>query len=179
MYLCNVKRKDKSEIGLLIGKDIKRLIKEVKGLKQSVILEYAESRKDVEKAVFGITIPLLQHWCLVRFCSITGRTNTKQHWKTEVFNFIFRIASAKVKPSNNREIVEKLVRKLWFDMEELNTDSSKVAAFIEKKFIEEKIDLSDDDLLFYAGEFQKSMEDIIYQMAYGDKNSITKYIDSI
>ena len=64
-------------------------------------------------------------------------------------------------------------------MEELNSDTNKVAAFIENKFREEKIMLSEDELMMYAGEFQMSMESLINQMAYGDKNTIYEYIESI
>ena len=56
-----MKREDKSEMGRLIGNDIKKLIKEVKDLKKNIILEYAESRKELDKSVFGITITLMQH----------------------------------------------------------------------------------------------------------------------
>ena len=98
---------------------------------------------------------------------------------SEIFNYIYRIASTKVKPSNNREIVEKMIQKRWFEMEELNADVGKVAAFIENKFKEENIKLSQEELVFYAKEFQNSMKDVIYQMAYGDKDSINEYIKSI
>lgn len=174
-----MKREDKSEMGRLIGNDIKKLIKEVKDLKKNIILEYAESRKELDKSVFGITITLMQHWCLVRYCTVVGRNETKQHWMSEIFNYIYRIASTKVKPSNNREIVEKMIQKRWFEMEELNADVGKVAAFIENKFKEENIKLSQEELVFYAKEFQNSMKDVIYQMAYGDKDSINEYIKSI
>ena len=148
-------------------------------MKKNIILEYAESRKELDKSVFGITITLMQHWCLVRYCTVVGRTETKQHWKGEVFNYIYRIASTKVKPSNNREIVEKMIQKRWFEMEELYDDTDKVVAFIENKFKEENIKLTENDLIFYAKEFQNAMKDIIYQMAYGDKNSINEYIETI
>jgi len=174
-----MKKCNKSEIGLLIGKDIKNLIKEVKNLKKDLILEYAESRKELDKSIFGITITLMQHWCLVRYCTIVGRIQTKQHWKSEIFNYIYRIASTKIKPSNNREIVEKLIQKRWFEMEELGNDIEKVVAFIENKFNEENIKLNEYELLFYANEFQKSMNEIIQQMAYGDKKTIIEYIETI
>ena len=174
-----MKKSDKSEIGKLIGKDVRNLLKETKGLRKSLILEYAESRKDLDKSIFGITITLLQHWCLVRYCTVVGRTNTKQHWKSEVFNYIYRIASTKVKPSNNRDIVKKMIEKRWFEMEELYDDTEKVEAFIENKFKEENIQLSPSELEFYDKEFQNAMNDIINQMAYGDKDSINWYIENI
>ena len=174
-----MKKCDKSEIGLLIGKDVKRLINESKIFKKAIILEYAESRKDLDKSIFGITVTLMQHWCLVKYCTETNRVQTKQHWKSEVFNYIYRIASTKIKPSNNRDIVAKMIEKRWFEMEELNSDTEKVVAFIENKFNEENINLTVEELTHYANEFQGAMNDIIQQMAYGDKNSINAYIESI
>ena len=174
-----MKKCDKSEIGLLIGKDVKRLINETKIFKKPIILEYAESRKDLDKSIFGITITLLQHWCLVRYCTVIGGTQTKTHWKSELFNYIYRIASTKVKPSNNRDIVKKIIDKRWFEMEELYDDTEKVVAFIENKFKEENIVLSPSELEFYAKEFQSAMNEIIEQMAYGNKNSINAYIENI
>ena len=64
-------------------------------------------------------------------------------------------------------------------MEELNSDTEKVATFIENKFNEENINLTVEELTHYANEFQGAMNDIIQQMAYGDKNSINAYIESI
>lgn len=174
-----MKKSDKSEIGLLIGNDIKKVIKEFKNLKKDLILEYAESRKELDKSIFGITVTLMQHWCLVRYCTVTDRAETKQHWKSEVFNYIYRIASTKVKPSNNRDIVAKMIEKRWFEMEELNSDTEKVIAFIENKFKEENIKITIEELKYYAKEFQNAMSDIIQQMAYGNKNSIMQYIENI
>ena len=174
-----MKRSDKSEIGLLIGKDIRRIIKELKCIRKDIILEYAESRKELDKSVFGLTVTLMQHWCLVRYCSVTNRTNTKEHWKGEVFNYIYRIASTKVKPSNNRDIVYKMIAKRWLEMEELGSDTEKVMSFVENKFKEENICLPNEELRFYAEEFQRSIGDIINQMAYGDKASVMRYVNEI
>ena len=174
-----MKRQNKSEIGRLIGKDINRLLYEVRTLKKDLILEYAASREDVAKAVCVITPTLIQHWCLVRYCTLVGRTETKNHWKGEVYNYIYSIARKKVKPSNNRDIVEKIIRKEWFDIDELHTDLEKVVDLLSYKFKLEKISLSDDELVSYAKEFQAAMPDIIHQMAYGDKDSITDYVEAI
>ena len=155
----------------------KKALTEVKAIKRGLMLEfYAKERQEYEKLINGKTETLFSHWCLIRYCTITGRTQTKDHWKGEVIGYLTELAKEKIKPKNNRKIVEKMAINLW---SVYATDSDAVVKLIINKFKKEGIELRIENMLPCVHDLQKNIPTMVELIAYGTIHDIIKYVNSI
>ncbi len=72
---------EESTLRNLIRKSILEILK---AKEKGILLEMPFPRKAYKEKIDNEIPQILTNWCLVHFCSITKRTQTKEHWIGEL-----------------------------------------------------------------------------------------------
>ena len=46
--------------------------------------EYFVNRSKFVDNVWHLSYQIVENWCLIHYCTLTGRVQTKEHWKKEL-----------------------------------------------------------------------------------------------
>lgn len=157
-----------------IRQTIKRLIDESR---YGMLNEMAYKRNVYKEKVDNILPQIFENWCLVHYCTITGRTQTKFHWSDELYGHMLTISRYGPKGNNSADARMKVLNEIINDGD---YDKPNILHLtITRKFENEKINI-------YSTEYQQTINDcitafpeIIQIITSQDSNRIRKYTEVI
>ena len=145
-------------------------------LSDNQLFEMAYNRRDYMNKLFSLTRQLLENWCLIRYCSITNRGETKNHWKSELRAYLMQLNGMTVKLDKT-----KITRQQLIKYDEANKPN-KIYNYIAQKFEKENIDIDSPEVESAVNDCSEygidEMIDIICESSM-DKNKIKLYLDQI
>lgn len=158
----------------LTEEEIKEIIKEAI---RDVLLEMPLPRKAYKSKVDSEIPQILENWCLVRYCSLTQASNTKNHWKGELCGHFLTASRLSVKGNNSQKARLKVLSEIWQenDYDKINVLNMTV---INKFFIEE-IDTSSQIYKQVLNDCLNAKQNIFSVILSKDINSIKSYIETI
>lgn len=171
-------KKVKGKYIRLTEEELKRIIKEEVGRELSLIMEYALPRSKFIDNAFNLSQQIIENWCLVHYCTIIGRTNTKEHWKSELYAHMDNVSKNTIKKNNSLENRKKAFVEA-FDYNDLFTTPDRIIRLTLRKFIKEHIDTKSEEYIKCVNDCFNSVNDIIDVLADGDVYKIGEYIESI
>ena len=107
-------------------------------IQESYIFEIAYNRKEIKKRVEALINQIIENWCLITYCSLYDKNNTKQELKAHLYN----IYEMKIK-GGNAKTKYNLISEIIYDKKEITT-SSKISSIIRIKFRKENIIIYND-----------------------------------
>jgi hypothetical protein len=141
------------------------------------LYEYAVHRTDFVYRVSNLLPQILESWCLIHYCSLVGRTQTKEHWKDELFAHMSNIGGLEIK-SNNK--FKKRLKAIYegFEIRDLpNKGTKQISFYIERKFISKGIDVNDNVFKQVVYDCYNSLKNIAEAIA--EPLNIKEYIETI
>lgn len=141
------------------------------------LYEYAVRRSEFVYRVSSLLPQIIENWCLIRYCTLTGRERTKEHWKTELNAHMSNIGYLSVKGNNKAEKRVKAIYEAFDERDFVGDCSERIFLYIENKFTNEKINLSDGIVKQVAKECSEALDDIANAMA--EPTLIKGYIETI
>lgn len=162
----------------LTEEELKGIIKEEVGKQLSLVMEYALPRSKFIDNAFNLSQQIIENWCLVHYCTVTNRTDTKKHWKDELFAHMDNVSKNTIKKNNSLENRKKAFTEA-FDYNDLFTSSDRIVRLTLRKFMNEGIDTKSEEYLKCVNDCFNSINDIIDVLSDGDVYKIGEYIDSI
>lgn len=164
----------------LTEQDLLSVIKEsvYQVFKDNVLLEYAVSRKEFVRNVYNLSYQIIENWCLIHYCTLTKRTETKEHWKDELYAHIDNIVFDGIKSNNSPKSRLKAIIQA-FDRADLYKDETVIYNKVQRKFKKEGIKL-DDVFNIVVTDCFNSINDIANVLASAkNETEIEKYIETI
>lgn len=141
------------------------------------LYEYAVHRSDFVYRVSNLLPQILENWCLVHFCTLSGRIQTKEHWKDELRAHMLNIGGLDIKGNNK---VNKRLKAIYegFEIRDLLGEcSERIFLYIEGKFKKENIDTNNNIVEQVVSDCNNAMKDIALAMA--QPTTIKEYIETI
>lgn len=121
--------------------DMKKLVEYIiEKLDKTFIFEMAYDRRDYKHIVRGLVGQIVENWCLIRYCTLSNRTETKNHWQNELSGHLINIYKMKIKLDKRKCLNEELI----YNPE--HNDYKEVFKWIKDKFIKE--DINDNKLIY-------------------------------
>ncbi|MBR6516914.1 MAG: hypothetical protein IKT40_08780 [Bacilli bacterium] len=146
-------------------------------LDKSFILEYAIQRKSFISLVRDLSYQIVENWCLIRYCTITNRTELKEHWKTELKSYFKRLIRLSIK--NNDYKTRFKAAKEGFNEADMYQSAELIFSFVKDKFKTENIKF-DDILMTVIEDCYNSLDSIVDVIAtYNDHEKIENYVNLI
>ena len=158
--------------------ELKRVVKEEVRKELSLIMEYALPRAKFIDNAFNLSQQIIENWCLVHYCTITNRTDTKKHWKNELFAHMDNVSKNTIKKNNSLENRKKAFIEA-FDYNDLFTSPERIVRLTLRKFIKEEIDTKSEEYTKCVNDCFNSINDIIDALSDGDVYKIGEYIEGI
>ena len=146
-------------------------------LDKSFILEYAIQRKTFVSLVRDLSYQIIENWCLIHYCTLTNRSQTKEHWKDELKAYLKRLIRLSIK--NNDFKTRLKAAKEGFNESDMYVSEELLFSFVKDKFKTEKIEL-DYIVKEVIRDCYNSLDSIIEIIAtYNDHEKMDEYINSI
>ncbi|MCQ2199435.1 MAG: hypothetical protein MJZ19_06920 [Paludibacteraceae bacterium] len=108
--------------------------------KRGMLNEMALPRKDYKDKVDSLIPQILENWCLVRYCSITDRTEYKIHWSDELRGHLLTVSRFSIKGNDSIESRKKVLQEIWTEND--YNQAQFLNMTVVNKFIKEGIDTS-------------------------------------
>ena len=148
-------------------------------LQKYVITEMAMSLKDYKNRVEALMQQILENWCLIRYCTLTGdKQDLKNHWKIELRAHINNIASIKLKNGDSSVSKQNALYSLW-NMYDWDTDESCISRRLYTKFEEEDIPTNDIIFAQIVTDFKNETKSIIKILTSKTNLEVMEYINNI
>ena len=141
------------------------------------LYEYAIHRSEFIYKVSNLLPQIIENWCLIRYCTLVGRKNTKKHWKDELIAHMLNVGGLDIKGNNKSE---KRLKAIYdgFKLRDLVNDcSDRIFLYIENKFEREKINLNDDIVKKVVNDCNNALCDIAKAIA--EPMTIRDYVNTI
>ena len=136
------------------------------------IFEMAKSRSDLKRDIDGLAETLFQHWCLVRYCTLYDLGNeTKEHWLKEVRSYILKTRSVRTTGFDKT----RLLKEWYITKLELNDRQQLLDDWFDEKFLEENIEVSDEEKDKIIDDWTKQVNKLCEAM--GGKLDYKEYIE--
>ena len=103
-------------------------------LKNTYLFEYLVHRKKFINDTYNLIPQILENWCLIRYCTLTNRNETKEHWKNELCTHLEHIMFENVKSNNSYESRFKAIKEA-FKMADLNDNENRIFQIVRRKLI--------------------------------------------
>lgn len=163
-----------SELRSIVRESIAKILKENQ---EGILLEMALPRKTYKKRISDIIPQLLENWCLVRYATIHGNVQQKQHWQTELRGHFLTMSRFSITGNDTPVSRLKVFQEIWRE-EDLNLPET-LNLVIANKFMSEGISIKSEEygqvLYDCIGSTNK-----IYEIIIGrDIDAITQYVETI
>lgn len=162
----------------LTEEQLNKIVKDSVEKQLALIMEYAEPRKRFVECAYNLSFQIAENWCLVRYCTLIGREQTKTHWKNELFAHMVNIASMKLKGNNSTESRQKAFAEAW-DRADFSNDAMSIYGRTVGKFVKENIDIKDENVIISCRDCHESSDTIVSLLANGNFDAIHDYIETI
>lgn len=144
----------------------------------NMLLEYAIPRAKFIDKVADLAGQILEHWCLVHYCTLIGRTKTKDHWTKELFAFLSNLSNQTIKNNNSDKSRLKAVYE-GFSQIDVPTTPERIEKLVGSKFIIEDIDVQTPEFKQCIENCHNAIPSIIQVIVSGDYKAINQYISTI
>ena len=149
----------------------------LEAISNTQIFEMAYNRQQLIKRIEGLYKQIIENWVLVKYCTLTNRTQLKEHWRNELDAHLMNIFDMIYKGDKQYTISWVLIDKL-----ELTT-TDKIKNLTLVKFRKEHIDLSDKNYIkacnMFCEELYKIIQLISNKQTEENINKLSDYIESI
>lgn len=130
--------------------ELKAIIKEtvqkvLNNQKNNLLTEMSLRRKDYKERLANELPQVIINWCLVHYCSISGRVYLKEHWKDELRGHIYNMSSLSIKENDSAEKRLKVLRAIWQEDDYDKPDN--LTLKVCNKFIKEDIDINSEEYI--------------------------------
>ena len=147
-----------------------------KMLNETKLFEYLIHREKYVDICHDLSYQIFENWCLIRYCTITNRELTKEHWKSELYVYLSKISRNGMKSNNTISSREKAIRQ-GFDMGDLFNITDSLYKSVKKKFLKENININDNLLSNILSDFSNSIIEIVHILSIN--GDIDEYIETI
>ena len=154
------------------------IIKESVEKQLKLIMEYAEPRRKFVEHVANLSYQIIENWCLVHYCTIINRTQSKEHWQKELLTHMGNLGTTSIKKNDSVEVRQKAIEE-GFNVRDIFESPQRINKIIGKKFIIEDIDYQSDEVKKVCADCFDSLKDIINLIANFDPSETMGYIKSI
>lgn len=158
--------------------ELKEIVKNEVTKQLSMILEYAIPRSKFIENAYNLSSQIIENWCLVHYCTIVGRTETKTHWRDELYSHMDNVSRDTIKSNNSYEVRAKALTEA-FEWNDLFSGSDRIIRLTSRKFNKENINIESKEYFQCMEDCFNSIGDIIDVMAKFDPLEIEKYIETI
>lgn len=162
----------------LTESELREVVKKEVNKQLSIILEYAIPRAKFIENAYNLSNQIIENWCLIHYCTLTGRTDTKEHWKDELYAHMENVTRKVIKKNNSYEVRLKAITE-GFEWEDLLSGPDRISMLILRKFKKENIDTSSKEYLQCIEDCFNSVNTIIDIMAKFNPSLIYEYIKTI
>lgn len=162
----------------LTENELKEIVKNEVKRQLSIIMEYAIPRSKFIENAYNLSQQIIENWCLIHYCTIIERTETKEHWKTELYAHMNNVSRSIIKANNSYETRLKALKEA-FDWNDLYDSEERVSRIISGKFKIEKIPTNTSEYLKCVNDCFNSIDAIVDVMAKFDPSLIEDYIETI
>lgn len=171
-------RNSEDKVITITESELKALVKEEVKKQLSMLMEYAIPRRKFVDNAYNLSSQIIENWCLIRYSSIIGRKETKEHWKQELFAHMDNVSKALIKKNNSYETRLKAIQE-GFEMNDLYSGVERIKRLTFAKFKIERIDINTNEYLQCIEDCFQSIDEIANVMAKYDPSLLWKYIEDI
>lgn len=161
-----------SQLRRIIEESILKILVE-----QHLLMEMAYPRKIYKEKVNNDIVQVLINWCLVHYCTITGRTTLKKHWKEELKGHFGIVAAFSLKDKDSSEKRRKIIEEIWNERDFSFNETLKL--IIGNKFVKENIDINSEEFAETIEDCINNKDKIIDTIVSKNLNYILSYIETI
>ena len=168
----------------LTQRELNEIIKHEVEKQLQILMEYAIPRSEFIEKISNQCQQILENWCLVRYCSIFGRTQTKEHWMSELGTAIMRASKGQIKKNNSYETRVKAIEEA-FDWNDLPSSPEHIYDLVVDKFVKEGIvtkdayRIQDEDILKCSSDCNNAIPTIIGLIANNNNCATMTYVQEI
>lgn len=158
--------------------ELTSLIKEEVQKELRMIMEhYIPRSKFVEKSA-DLCRQIIENWCLVHYCTLTGTETNKEHWKDELYAHMDNIGQSTIKGSKDYDMRVKAITE-GFGWNDAFNGKEKILQFISKKFQKEGFNPKSAVVGQVAEDCSNDMKNIVHYIANYYNEDIDEYIQKI
>lgn len=145
----------------------------VRQLQKTSIFEMAYTRNKYMENLNNIRLQLIENWCLIRYCTLSGRTQTKNHWQNELYNYVKSLQDMTLKTKGKKYASEEVLIE-WAELD--NEDH--IYKIFKRKARKENLDLNDPNIKQACKDFAKfGVYELIDIISMNDTDENFDYID--
>lgn len=157
---------------------IKKSVEQVLEAKEKHLLMGMPYPRGVYKDKIDSELPqILITWCLVHFCTLTGREQPKNHWKGELRGHLEASAGHSIKGNDAPEKRQKVFNEVWEENDYSMPNSMNLT--IHNKFYEEGLDTKSDEYTTTIIDCINRIQDIFNVILSRNTETITEYVETI
>lgn len=145
--------------------------------KSGILTEMSLKRKIYKSRVDSLIPQVLENWCLVHYCTLTGDNSTKEHWKRELRGHIITLFRFAIKGNDSVMSREHVIREIWMDND--FTEPDILNFVINNKFASEGICTTDETYFDVISDCIFSQHKLIGIILSRDINKLNEYIETI
>lgn len=163
---------------LITDEQISQIVNETIDKHISMLMEYSIPRSNFVSKAYNLCKQIIENWCLVHYCTLIGRTQTKDHWSNELSTHMVNIGSSSIKGNNS---INTRITALMegFGKENLPSNHEIIIKIIANKFKKEGFDPNSKEVIKCSVDCHEAINDIITVIAEGDAGNINQYIKTI
>ena len=164
---------------ILTEEKLREIIRDTitKIIETPMLCEMSFPRKTYKEKVRGLSIQLLENWCLVRYCTIVGQTIYKKHWSDELQTHMLTISRWSLKQNDNIQARKKVFDEIW--MEEDYNDPQFLTMVVANKFMQEGISIKSDNFIQCIADCINDTNNMIEVILQRNIDEIVSYISKI
>lgn len=144
---------------------------------KKLVLEYALERGVYKFRLENELPQIIENWCLVHFCTLTNRDETKIHWKGELRGHFLNATNLNLTKNNKEDKRRKVLDEIWNDYD--YNLSVTISTAIANKFIKENINIKSDVFKQVVDDFIQSSEEIKNVILSKNIDLIADYVEKI
>ena len=157
---------------------IKKSVEQVlEAREKHLLIEMPYSRGVYKEKIDNELPQILINWCLVHFCTLTGREQLKKHWKGELRGHLETSARHSIKGNDAPEKRQKVFNEVWEENDYSMPNSMNLT--IHNKFYEEGIDTKSNEYATTIIDCIKRIQEVFDIILSRNTETITQYVETI
>ena len=158
----------------VIAESVKQVLE---AREKHLLLEMAFPR-GVYKGKIDDELPqILINWCLVHYCTITGKPLPKEHWKGELRGHIATAARYSIKGNDAPEKRLKVFNEVWEENDFSMPNAINLT--VNNKFYEEGLDVQSDEYATTLIDCIHNAQGIFNAILSRNTDAIMQYVETI
>ena len=163
-----------AEICGIIRKSVEDALKKTE---QHFLLEMAYPRGIYKQKIDNVLPQILINWCLVHYCTITGKSLSKEHWKGELRGHLATAARYSIRKNDAQDKRLKALKEVW-DENDFSLPNV-INLTVYNKFYEEGIDTLSDSYAKTLIDCINGSGEIFDTILSRNTDTIARYVETI